>query len=213
MTRKKTDNQEPALVPGSKNLLERWDISIEDLTEVVDANPSLRGMMLGYLAEVKLRNMWFAGPPVSEVHKYDDHDRKRKGDLVITYKGSHLIIECKSLQTNTIKRVEQKFTALAQVDASDRRIIKLPDGSTVNTTCLLVGEFDLLAVNLFACEECWRFVFAKNEDLPRSTFSKYSESQRKYLLSSLVKVTWPPEPPFYDEPFALLDEIAGERKR
>ena len=91
--------------------------------------------------------------------------------------------------------------------------IKMPFGSTVNTTCLLVGEFDLLAVNLFAFEREWRFSFAKNEDLPRSKFRKYTPEQREHLLASLVPVSWPPIPPLYAEPFQLLDEIIEERRR
>ncbi len=199
--------------PKSQTILDYWQVTAEELTDVINSNPSLRGMILGYLAEVKLRNMWFSKPKVDDAMKYDDHDRKRKGDLVITYKGKQFIVEAKSLQTNTIRREGQYWVGKAQCDASDRRTIKFPDGSKLETTCLLVGEFDLLAVNLFAFENKWQFVFAKNKDLPRSTFKKYTKEQRDKLLASLVGVTYPPKPPFRDEPFSLLDEIAQERIR
>ncbi len=55
--------------------------------------------------------------------------------------------------------------------------------------------------------------FAKNKDLPRSSYRRYAETQRQYLLASLVPVVYPPEPPLYDEPFKLLDEIIEERER
>lgn len=194
-------------------ILDRWSITPEELTELVDNNPSMRGVMLGYVAEMKLRKMWFSTERITHAVKYDDHDRKKKGDLVITYRGHSFIVESKSLQTNSIKREGDKFTGVAQCDASDRRVIELPDGSSVNTTCLLVGEFDLLAVNLFAFENEWRFVFAKNENLPRSRFRNYTPEQREHLLASLVPVSWPPEPPMYAEPFRLLDEIIEERQR
>ena len=42
------------------SILERWDITAEELTEVVDQNPSLRGMILGYLAELKLEKLWLS---------------------------------------------------------------------------------------------------------------------------------------------------------
>ena len=32
-----------------ETILDRWDVTIEELTELVEANPSLRGMILGYL--------------------------------------------------------------------------------------------------------------------------------------------------------------------
>ena len=34
-------------------ILDEWDITAEQLTEMLDANPSLRGMLLGYAAEIK----------------------------------------------------------------------------------------------------------------------------------------------------------------
>jgi hypothetical protein len=169
--------------------------------------------MFGYVAEMKLRKIWFSDERVTHAVKYDDHDRKKKGDLVITYRGHSFIVESKSLQTNSIRKAGDKFTGRAQCDASDRRIISLPDGSSVNTTCLLVGEFDLLAVNIFGFNDEWRFLFAKNKDLPRSSYRGYTQAQRQYLLASLVPVTYPPEPPLYDEPFKLLEEIIEDRKR
>lgn len=194
--------------PPSPTILDRWEISAKELTEAIDANPSLRGMLFGYIAEHHLRKMWFSGrAEISSVEKFDDHDRKKKGDLYVNYKGTSFKIESKSLQTASIMKVGDIYTGKAQCDASDRRAVKFEDDSILQTTCLLTGEFDILAVNVFAFEEKWRFVFAKNSDLPRSTFKKYSELQRSKLLASLVTVTWPPQPPFRDEPYSLLDEL------
>jgi hypothetical protein len=190
-----------------ETILDRWQINAAELTEVIDANPSLRGIMLGYLAEAKLRHMWFDGPEIEKWIKHDDHDRMKKGDLVIAYKGRDFIVEVKSLQTNTIRQEAGVWSGKVQCDASDRRTVTLPNGQRIETTCLVVGEFDLLAVNLFAFENEWRFVFAKNGDLPRSRYKKYSENQQRHLLATLVSVTWPPEAPFRDEPFSLLDEM------
>jgi hypothetical protein len=190
-----------------ETILDRWHISATQLTEVVDANPSLRGIMLGYMAELKLREMWFDSPEITKHLKYDDHDRSKKGDLVVSYKGKDFTIESKSLQTNTISLNNGIWSGKVQCDASDRRVVTLPNGKKIETTCLLVGEFDLLAVNLFAFENKWRFMFAKNSELPRSKFKKYTSTQQKYLLATLIDVTWPPKPPFRDEPFSLLDEM------
>lgn len=89
----------------------------------------------------------------------------------------------------------------------------MPDGSSLTTTNLLAGEFDLLAINIFAFHERWEFLFAKNSDLPRSKYRNYTPEQRAHLLATSVPVTYPPEPPLYAEPYALLDEIIGERER
>ena len=143
------------------SILKRWDITPEELTEVIDQNPSLRGMIPGYLAELKLEKLWLSGQGISNVTRHDDHDRKKKGDRVIRYKDHELIFESKSLQTATVKKADEGWVGKAQIDASDRREVVLPDGSTVTTTCLLKGEFDILAVNVFAFEDTWRFVLQR----------------------------------------------------
>ena len=195
------------------DILARWSLTSEELTEIVDANPSMRGLIFGYVAEHKLRKMLLSDKRIVDVRKYDNHDRKKKGDLSFTYKGTDITVEVKSLQTATITRAGGVCAARFQCDASDRRRIVLPNGESLNTTCLLVGEFDLLAVNLFAFRERWEFAFARNKDLPRSTYSKYTPEQQPYLLATLIAVTWPPQPPFKPDPFELLDEIVREKSR
>ncbi len=194
-----------------ETILDRWDMTPEELTKLVEDNPSLRGMILGYLAELKLEKLWLSGDSVSEVIKHDDHNKKKKGDRVIRYKGQEFIFESKSLQSAMIEKTQEGWKGKAQVDASDRREVVLPDNSRVTTTCLLKGEFDILAVNVFAFGEKWRFVFAKNSDLPTSSYRKYSPYQRQHLLATLVTVHWPPRPPFRDEPFTLMNEIVQKR--
>jgi hypothetical protein len=150
-------------------------------------------------------------PDASSIRKDDDHDRRRKGDRVVAYKGRDIRIEAKSLQTNSIRRHEDgSITAAVQCDASDRRSVTLPDGSKLQTTCLLTGEFDLLAVNLFEFHQRWEFAFALNADLPRSTWKKYKKRQRQFLLATLIPVHWPLQPPFVSDPFALLERLLGE---
>lgn len=197
-----------------QTILDKWQVSPQELTDLVHDNPSLRGVLLGYIAEKKLRDIFLGYPQISELGKADDHDRKKKGDCYLKYKDQEIVVEVKSLQTNTKEKTpDGSWRGKTQVDASDKRPVLLPNGETISTTCLVTGEFDLLAVNLFAFEEKWRFVFAKNDDLPRSNWKGYTPKQRKYLLATLMEVTWPPKPPFYQEPFPLLDAIARERTR
>jgi hypothetical protein len=196
----------------AETILSRWEITVEEFTALIDENPSLRGMLFGYVAEYKFSKLWLGHKDVSYAVKPDDHNRRKKGDRVIIYKEIEFSIEVKSLQTNSITRLEDgTWSGKAQCDGSDRRIVSFPDGKKLNTTCLLAGEFDLLAVNCHAFQGKWDFAFAKNMDLPRSTYRKYTAKQRKQLLASLVPVTWPPQPPFFEDPFRLLDEIACDR--
>ena len=105
------------------------------------------------------------------------------------------------------------FTGRCEVDARNRRMVKLPGGSELQTACFLAGEFDILAVNLFEFGQRWRFGFIRNRDLPRSRYKAYKPSQRKHLLATSIAVTWPLEPPFHDQPFDILAEIVRERRR
>ena len=195
------------------SILKRWSISESELTEIIDHNPSLRGIMLGYVAEKKFHDAYLNHQLITEVGKDDDHDRKKKGDRRILYKGRRLTIEVKSLQTAMVKNLGGDYwMGKSQVDGIDRRIIKFPDGTDLNTTLLLRGEFDLLAVNCFSFGQKWRFAFAKNKDLPASTYKKYTEAQRRQLIASLVTVTWPPKPPFTDDLFKLLNQLIKERE-
>lgn len=86
----------------SKTILDEWGIDADYLTEVVRDNPSLRGMILGYITERKLKDIFLSYNRTENHKKYDDHDRNKKGDLTLFYKGEEIIIEVKSLQTNSI---------------------------------------------------------------------------------------------------------------
>lgn len=147
--------------------------------------------------------------------KFDDHDRDNKHDLVLTYRGQEFSFEIKSLQTATVKpsQVEGvELEARFQCDASDRRKIRLGNGQEVETTCLKFGEFDIVAVNLFAFSEKWDFAFALNKDLPCSEYKKYPEEIRKNLIKSIIPITLPLQHPFVSDPFILLDHLQNKRE-
>ncbi len=194
-----------------ESILKRWDITEYDLSELVDRNPSLRGILIGYVAEKKLQDILLAHPDVTEVSKDDDHDRTRKGDRRLIYKGKTCIIEVKSLQTNSVKKLgDDQWTGKAQVDASDSRDIIFPDGSRLKTTCLLRGQFDLLAINCFAFGGQWQFAFALNSKLPANVYRRYTEYQRQHLLPTMITVDWPLKSPFNEDPIALLEILAAD---
>lgn len=189
-----------------RNILERWGISTSELSKLVDDNPSLRGIMLGYVAELKLMQALASNPHITSSVKDDDHDRSRKGDRRVTFRGREFVIEAKSLQTNRVKQLgNDRWRGVAQVDGSDRRTIQFDDGTKLETTLLLPGQFDVLAVNCFAFGGKWRWAFCRNSDLPRSNYRKYTPAQRASLIASLVNVEWPPSPPFYVSIFDVMD--------
>jgi hypothetical protein len=193
-------------------ILERWGVTLNEINDILAERPSVRGILLGFIAEYKLAQIWFSNDPrVDSLERYKNHDRTRAGDLGFRYKGVLVSVQVKSLQSSSVLKTETGYKGTLQCDASDRRLVHLPNGESVETTCLLVGGFDLLAVNLFEFGQEWRFAFAKNSDLPRTTSSKYTPEQREFLLATSVRITWPLQPPFYEDPFTVLDMIVAEK--
>ncbi len=141
--------------------IEEWQITLDQLDSILRERPSLRGMLLGFVAEYKLTEIWFAGnPEIKNLQRFDNHVRREQGDFGFVYKGVPIVVQVKSLQRGSIKKTKEGFKARFQRDASDRRNILLPNGQTVETTCLQVSSFDLLAVNLFDALNRWEFAFA-----------------------------------------------------
>ncbi|TJZ75814.1 restriction endonuclease [Rhodococcus oryzae] len=202
--------------------LEDWDLSYDEINELLTANPSLRSFVMGYAAEIKCRNMYFTDhPDLAGIYKPDDHDRTEKGDWIITYKGNRIGVEVKSIQSNSMQ--PRKRGGLIkpnyQCDASDARTVHFSDGSSVHTTALLVGEFDIVAVNTHAFRGEWDFAFVKNSDLvtmegaTRGSARDYTPLQQKNLIKTLQPIDLNPKAPYSRDPFKLFDEIIEERRR
>lgn len=174
-------------------------------------NPSMRGLMFGFVAEYKLRKEWLLRPEIENLVRPRSHDRTQKYDFGFEYRGMPVRLEVKCLDTPKVKLEHGLYTGTFQCNASDTRRTLLLNGETVNTNCLAVGGFDLLAVCLFAFGNNWRFAFALNRDLPRTTSKKYTPTQQEHLLVSAMKISWPLRAPFAAEPFGLLDRLLKER--
>ena len=193
-------------------IIEDWGITLADLNTILSERPSIRGVLLGYLSEYRLQRTILSDSRIHKLVRYDDHDRTRPADFSFEYRGHTFTVEVKSFQTKSVTPLNGGYVGSFQVDASDRRAVTLPDGSRLETTCLLAGKFDVLAVNLFEFEHVWRYAFIRNDDLPRSRSRKYTEYQRRHLLATSVKVHWPLTEPFHASPWPLLDAMARERR-
>lgn len=58
---------------SKSSILERWKISEQELTLIVDENPSLRGFLLGYVGEHKLRSILLSSSEVFGLSKPCKH--------------------------------------------------------------------------------------------------------------------------------------------
>ena len=82
---------------------------------------------------------------IHRLKRYDDHDRSRPSDFSFEYQGELITVEVKSLQTSSVRSDNGGFTGKIQVDKSDKSPTTMPDGSQIQTTCLEVGKWDILA--------------------------------------------------------------------
>jgi hypothetical protein len=199
---------------------DHWSANKREFNEVFNRNPSLMGMMKGYMAEEKLKTTVLEDhPKVENLFSPDDHNRDLKGDWRFDWKGEeHIIVEVKCLQSNHVEKQNTldndiHYTGKYQCDASDSREIELSNGDSVETTLLEVGEFDILAVGIFefGCE--WNFVYAKNEDLPRTTYHKYTEEMHNRLIKGMHDIAYPlrVDTIYSEEIWPLIEETVAER--
>lgn len=178
----------------------------ELLVELLRDRPSVRGMVYGFLAEVKFAEWLEDNGIPQELHVVDDDHAKTKSDRTIPYKGKRYTIQVKSMQTNSIKDDGPgRFKANIQCDGSDKRMVRLPNGHEYETTNYVAGEFMVLATALHPFEQKWDFAFRLNSTLPRTTSKKYAEEDREFLLKTLVPITWPIEEPWTTDLLGLLD--------
>lgn len=191
--------------------IDKLDITNENLNQLLESNPSLRGMIMGYLAEIKLKNIWFEDNRINNIYKADDHNRDIKADWIINYNEHEFTIEVKSVQTNSIRTLNEHKDAFLkgkfQCDASDSRAVNLKGNKSVKTTCMKKGRFDILAINLYPFTGNWEFAFVKNEDLPTTNYHKYDSKTQNQLLKGCIKIKYPFSKPYYSNPYDLLDNL------
>jgi len=141
--------------------------TMNDIQEMIDENPSLRGFLQGYLAERALKTQILGIPGVTSVTKIQDRDSD-KGDFRVVYKGVPLSIESKSIVTSSVKEdvLSQNWQGTVAVKNTDKREVTVEGVGTIQTTKLYRGQFDILAICCFAVSGEWDFVFIENRFIP-----------------------------------------------
>lgn len=191
------------------------EIPPEDLVDAIKRAPSLRGIILGYIAELMFERYVprkYNLITSDDIEEHDDHDRRfNKSDRTINFRGKLYRIQLKSLQTNSIKR--NLHTGLLQADvqndASDSRRVTLPSGKEIITTCYVRGDYDILAVPLFPFTGDWTFAYKRNLDCRSSTSSKYLSKDAEHLLATTERITWPLDGSWTTDMMSLLDDSIG----
>jgi len=213
--RTKKDKNNPSAVAARKRVSTIIDaIPPEELVSAIKRAPSLRGMILGYIAEEMFeKHILNKISSVTHIQKHDDHDRSvNKSDRDFRYKNRKYSIQLKSIQTNSIAWLEdcQKLVADVQNDASDRRGITLPNGNRVETTNYAIGDYDILAVPLFPFTADWTYAYKRNRDCRLTESKKYSEDDKRYLLATTERLYFPLTDEWTTDLLSLLDDTLGE---
>lgn len=169
-------------------------IPAEDLIHAIKRAPSLRGMMLGYVAEEMFLKHLRENIAVSDLRQHDDHDRAvNKADVDFLIGARRVSVQLKSIQTNSIcfRSDLDALHANVQNDGSDKREVTLEGNERVVTTNYRVGDYDVLAVPLFPFTGQWTFAYKLNRDCRRTTSAKYTANQQRQLLSTTEEITFP----------------------
>jgi hypothetical protein len=210
------DKNDTEAVRARERVMEIIDsVHPEDLVASIKRAPSLRGMILGYIAEEmfeKYAPQKYDSISPADIEKHDDHDRKfNKSDRTITTNGRIYRIQLKSIQTNSIKRNLETGLLQADVqnDASDARTVVLPNGSKIVTICYARGDYDILAVPLFPFTGRWDYAYKSNLDCRSTTSNKYSIEDSRFLLSTTEIITWPLDGNWTTELSNLLNDEIG----
>jgi hypothetical protein len=214
--RSKYNKHDPEAISARERVITIIDsVSPEDLVMSIKRAPSLRGMILGYIAEEMFEKYVpkkYGFINSKDIKAHDDHDRRfNKSDRTIHVNDRLYRVQLKSIQTNTIKRNLETGLLQADVqnDASDSRSIKLPTGNSVITTCYARGDYDILAVPLFPFLGEWAYAYKRNIDCRSTTSKKYTEEDSNYLLSTTEIITWPLTDEWHIDLSDLLDAKIG----
>lgn len=204
-----------------------WKLDPEEFNRIIDKNSNALSAIYGYVAEERLREAFLEDDDrVTNLRSPADQDSADKGDWAFQWRGEPMKIEVKSLQTHTIKEVNQDQATLTDDGSepirykagfhlkgtSDQRQIT-HEGEQYNTTLMDVEktDVDIMGVNLYKIKDEWDFAFLKVDDLPRSKGSNYPDSLRQKLARSQIKLTIPLQDPYTKDLYGLMDEILEER--
>jgi hypothetical protein len=188
-------------------------VSPEDLVSAIKRAPSLRGMILGYIAEEMFeKHILDPLEHVGEVRSFDDHDRSQnKADRSFIAHGRRYTVQLKSVQTNSIcwRKDIECLMADVQNDGSDRRDVLLQNGNIVNTTNYKIGDYDILAVPLYPFTGTWDFAYKRNRDCRLTVSNKYSDEDRQFLLATTEKLHFPLNSEWHGDLMEICDDTIG----
>lgn len=185
----------------SNGLLQGFSLS--DIEGLALENPSLRGYLQGYLAELRLKERLLSCPGVSSVSKIPDSSSV-KGDFHVEYLGSTLTVEAKSFRSNSAKYdpLSESWSASVQCKNPGSRLLNVVGQGLVQAVCVEERRFDVLAICTYPITGQWGFLFCPEFFLPRA------EKKPGFLQSSFT-IDVLNTPGVYTDPVSAFDMALG----
>ena len=168
-------------------------VDSSDLIHAIKTAPSLRGIVLGFVAEVMFTKHAELIEGIEDVRKHDDHDRsKNKIDRDFLYRGQRVTVQLKSIQTNSLGFHDDEEVVYADVqnDASDSRRM-IFNGTEITTVNYLKGDYDILCTPLYPFTGEWDFAYKVNSMCETWRSQKYPTEISQHFLHGTEKITYP----------------------
>lgn len=146
------------------------NLTVEQFSELMAANPSLRGMCTGYAMEVHARERLLNEPGVQAVTKITDHDRESRFDLLVEHEGYDMRVEVK-----LIRESGQVHTAGYENPLYEESF------RTYDTPR---DRYDVLCMAKIDEDGSFFLKFVDVKDIPPSTCSHIPEEKRDRFLKS-----------------------------
>lgn len=194
-----------------QDILSFLDISLDDLTNLSKENVNIFSMLYGYSAEVHIRNYFDSDARITDLKKYDDHDKLNRHDLAVMYKGREYTIEVKCIQNSSLKINDDTWAGQVQVQNSSGHFQTLPNGEEFYSKLREFGQFDILAIATNALGNGWEFRFMLNRDLPITRAKKVPDEYKHIFINTTIPVS-PDTENLSSDPFVLLERLHTERE-
>lgn len=188
------------------NIFDEWQISPEELTDLIQRQPSLRSMLIGHVGRFQLKRL--LSRHVTSIEEQDNHNRERRGSITVRYRNKRISIRSCTVQSNSIRKRDNITKASFQCDGSDRRPVKV-GSETVETTCVLSTDFDVVGVSLYPICKRWEFAFAATKDMNKTKSKTIPVAQRGLFLATQHPISYPVEAPYTTDFIKLFERVSN----
>jgi hypothetical protein len=163
------------------------EFTFGEIEKVLADNPALRGFIQGYLAELALMKRLAIITGIKDVQKIPDKDI-RKGDILFRYKGTDLTIEVKSVRSGSVKEdvLHETWEGTVGCKSSDKKEQLTSEGILVNTSSIMRGTFDILAISTYTVEGTWDYVYMENKHLPSISHGDHNIIKTSFKINPLL---------------------------